>query len=540
MNPYSIPNFIVSIYTLSLGAFALISNPRGKKNFLFFLLTLLTFIWLFLYGMIYSCSNYSYAEVLSKIGHAAVIFLTPVFYFFLLSILGSYRKRTHVILAWLSLLYAFISVIGLYKYGSYYLPQLNKYYWGYYPIGGPLMLSYALWTGLLVIVALHAVYQTLKQVKNELAESEYQRLRYHFISLVIFAFSVIDYLPKFKSEVYPFGYIFVGGFASITSYAIIKHKLLDINIIIRRSFVYSLLIFVLTFIYLSVILISEYLFRSYFGYKSLLVAIMASLVVAIAFNPLRSRIQKILDKYFFKIDSDKLIEENVKLKEAVQKQDQMKAVATLAAGMAHEIKNPLTAIKTFTEHLPEKSNDPLFIKTFTKVVGTEVEKINSIVKQLLEFSKPSPLQLEKLSINQVIEETLELLNAEFLKHQIQVNKHLSADLPLINGDKKQLKQAFLNLFLNSIQAMHNGGTLTVSTSLRSIGHRLLIAVSDTGSGISKEQLPHIFDPFYTTKESGTGLGLSIVHGIIKEHDGEIEVSSEVGQETAFKISLRQQ
>ncbi len=336
----------------------------------------------------------------------------------------------------------------------------------------------------------------------------------------------------------PIGNPAVTFFLISVFYLIFKHDIFELNIALRRTFVYAVLTLFITLVYMLFILISEKLFQSYLGYNSFFTTLLAALTIALLFNPLRSFIARLLDKYFFGKNIEELSTENILMRSELEKQDRMKAVATLAAGMAHEIKNPLTAIKTFTEHLPQRSSDPQFVEKFTKVVGAEVEKINSIVKQLLDFSKPSPLQLEKLSINQIIEETLELLNAEFLKHQIQVNKQLGTNLPLINGDKKQLKQAFLNIFLNSIQAMPNGGILTISTSLSS-DLRLLTSVTDTGCGISKEQLPHIFDPFFTTKESGTGLGLSIVHGIIKEHGGKIEVLSKANEWTEIKISLRQ-
>ncbi len=537
MSIYSIPNFIVSIYTLSLGVFVLISNPREKKNQLCFLLTLSTFFWLFLYGMLYSTNNFSKALIIAKLGHLSAMSITPIVYFFLLEVLGKYRKKIDVLIAIFFSLSDILCSILLF-YSPLYAKTVVKHFWGYYLLGGPLMITYAFLTFALAFRAIYLLFKASKVARKELDFDHYQRFKYYSLSLSIFVVASIDYIPKFDAhiEIYPFGYIFVAAFSSLITYAIVRHKLLDIDIIIRRSFVYSLLIFVLTFIYLSVILISEYIFRSYFGYRSIFVAIIASLVVAIAFNPLRSRIQKILDKYFFKIDPDKLIEENVKLKDAVQKQDQMKAVATLAAGMAHEIKNPLTSIKTFVEYLPQKYDDPEFREKFQRIVVDEVDRVNNIVKQLLEFSKPRELELKATPIVSILDDTLSLLNNNLLKNKIEVIKDYKANpSPLV--DKNQLRQAFLNIFLNSIHAMPNGGTLTVSTSLLSTDYRLLITVSDTGSGISKEHLPHVFDPFYSTKEEGTGLGLSIVHGIITKHGGKIKVEREEGTGTTIRVIL---
>ncbi len=231
-----------------------------------------------------------------------------------------------------------------------------------------------------------------------------------------------------------------------------------------------------------------------------------------------------------------LAKENERLMEEIRRGDRLKAVATLAAGMAHEIKNPLTSIKTFTEYLDTKYNDESFRDKFKRIVGGEVDKINTIVGHLLDFAKPKPLSLQKVDIYNAIDETLSLLSNDFIKKRIDiVREYNTKELSTINADPNRLKQAFLNLFLNAMDAMKNGGKMIVNTRLS--GNNLEITIEDTGSGIPKKDIPHIFDPFYSTKENGTGLGLSIVYGIIKEHGGSITCESEVGKGTKFIITL---
>ena len=203
----------------------------------------------------------------------------------------------------------------------------------------------------------------------------------------------------------------------------------------------------------------------------------------------------------------------------VQHQDRLKAVATLAAGMAHEIKNPLTAIKIFAEHLPTKYNDPDFRDKFKGVMVKEVDRVNNIVQQLLDFSKPKDPELKHASVQEILEETLNLLNSSFLSHRIEVVRDYKAD-PKLLVDRNQLKQAFLNLLLNALQAMPNGGTLTVATSLNR-KDEFTVSIADTGVGIPEDQLAHIFDPFFTTKHRGSGLGLTICRGIMDAHRGTI-------------------
>ncbi|MDD5487937.1 MAG: ATP-binding protein [Candidatus Omnitrophica bacterium] len=251
-------------------------------------------------------------------------------------------------------------------------------------------------------------------------------------------------------------------------------------------------------------------------------------------QPVKIKVQKTVDKYYFHNTIDQIDEENIRLRGELQKSEKLKAVSTLAAGMAHEIKNPLTAIKTFAEYLPVKGDNPEFRDKFSGIVITEVERINNIVKQLLEFSKPKELVPVPTDMNALIEETLSLLNNEMIKKDIRAIKELSP-LPMVNIDPPQMKQALLNLLLNAIDAMKSGGTLTVRT--RIFDSKISISIEDTGCGIDKKDLKNIFDPFFTRKDEGSGLGLSVVHGIIDKHNGKIDVKSTLGTGTTFTLTI---
>jgi two-component system sensor histidine kinase HydH len=212
----------------------------------------------------------------------------------------------------------------------------------------------------------------------------------------------------------------------------------------------------------------------------------------------------------------------------------MKAVATLAAGLAHEIKNPLASIRTFTEYLDSRYDDAEFRLKFQKIVGGEVERINLIVQQLLEFAKPVPPKLRPLEIPTLVDETLEFLSGDLVERHVEVNRRYGTTACIL-GDPQQLKQVFLNLFLNSLQAMNGHGRLEIRTTIE--GSDLAVSIADSGAGIAPKDLPHIFEPFYTTKETGTGLGLAVVQGIVKEHGGRITVESQPGRGTVLTLYL---
>ena len=168
-------------------------------------------------------------------------------------------------------------------------------------------------------------------------------------------------------------------------------------------------------------------------------------------------------------------------------------------------------------------------------MGGEVERINRIVQQLLEFAKPVPPKLAPLQLTPLLDQTLDFLGQECLSRHITLTRDYQTPGPLL-GDASQLKQVVLNLFLNSLEAMNGaGGRLTVTT--RQEDAELVCTVTDTGSGIAPEHLAHLGEPFYTTKPQGTGLGLAVVQGILKEHGGRLTVTSTVGRGAVAEIRL---
>lgn len=222
-----------------------------------------------------------------------------------------------------------------------------------------------------------------------------------------------------------------------------------------------------------------------------------------------------------------------KMEEQIRRSDRLSSIGTLSAGMAHEIKNPLVTIKTFTQLLPHQHNNEDFQKTFFDLVGQEVGRIDTIVNRLLNFARPAKAALKPVSLHEVVENSLRLIDQQLTNKDISLEADLSAKRHVIDADAEQLNQTFINFFLNAIHAMEPGGTLSVKTSV--IKSSIQLDIQDTGCGIPPEQLSRVFDPFFTTKEEGVGLGLSVSHGIIQEHHALIDVESEVGKGTVFHL-----
>jgi signal transduction histidine kinase len=230
----------------------------------------------------------------------------------------------------------------------------------------------------------------------------------------------------------------------------------------------------------------------------------------------------------------------------IKRTDRLKSLETMAGGFAHEIRNPLTSIKTFIQLAPERKDDPQFIQEFSKVVLDDVYRIERLIQEILDYARYMEPKLTEEDLNDIVTSCLYFIDVKADSRGIKIEKELAPDLPRVMLDRQQIKQVLLNLLLNAMASMANsGGRLHVQTrKLVKPGGKTWahIEIEDTGEGIQDANLERIFDPFFTTKHEsgeheGTGLGLTIVHQIIQEHHGEILVKSSVGVGTTFFVSL---
>lgn len=223
------------------------------------------------------------------------------------------------------------------------------------------------------------------------------------------------------------------------------------------------------------------------------------------------------------------------LQEEISRTKHLAALGSLAAGVAHEIRNPLSSIKGFATYFRDRYGAVPDDKETAEIMIGEVERLNRVIGQLLEFARPTTLNPVKGSITAVIEECLKILAGELAAKDIELHRDL-ATLPDISCDRDKMKQVFLNLFLNALAAMEQGSVLTVAAN-EAGGKWVQIEISDTGAGIKAEDLERIFDPYFTTKPAGTGLGLAIVQKIVAAHRGEIKLESEPGKGTRAIVRL---
>jgi two-component system, NtrC family, sensor kinase len=238
---------------------------------------------------------------------------------------------------------------------------------------------------------------------------------------------------------------------------------------------------------------------------------------------------------------EKRVEERTKELQGMQdyllQSEKLRSLGKMAAGVAHEINNPLTSILINTHLMLEKLEKRHEFYENLSLIAEETARCTQIVKGLLEFARQNPPQKTYTNVNDIIEKTTQLLENQASFQNVRIVRDLDPSLPAIKLDRNKIQQVFWNLLLNACEAMPKGGQLTLSDSLSVDKKWIEVRVADSGVGIPKENVNRLFDPFFTTKSSGTGLGLAVTYGIIQQHDGKIEIKSEVGRGTVFILSF---
>jgi signal transduction histidine kinase len=235
---------------------------------------------------------------------------------------------------------------------------------------------------------------------------------------------------------------------------------------------------------------------------------------------------------------DKTKFERRKTEELLKRTEKLSIVGQLASGIAHEIRNPLTSLKGFIQLFQSQSQPQQTAKNieYYGIMLSEINRINGIVDELLLFAKPKDTNFEKTDIRILLESTITLMTAQAVLHNIEILSDFNSDILYINCDSNKLKQVFINILKNAIEAMPNGGQITVQLNKLN-EDEVTIRFVDEGCGIPKEELKKVGEIFYSTKEKGTGLGLMVSHKIIQDHQGSIYINSEIDKGTVVKVLL---
>ena len=672
-----------------LGIFVYLKNRASNINKIGMLLSLSISLWSWsLFGRELSSSKTA-ALFFVRLCYVGAIFIPAIFLHFVSSLVKQVRNKLIFFIYVLSLIFLILNFTPLFIKDV--RPILSFRYYG---TPGITFLFFVIF---FISIAVYSHYILIKYFKKSEGQLRNQIKYLLFATVIGFLGGGSTFLPTFNIEVFPYGFYLISIYVLITSYAIAKHRLMDINIVLKKGTTYSLSMVLLlipsslliilgqkffykeinylflAFIFSILLLVSiffykikpwtekaveQLLFKKYYDYRETLGKFSKVIVSILDLHSLSKRVIETITQtmgvenaslfllneekegyYLFeskniKIDSpllpkgdplpqylqkvgeiiirEELIKrdnipelknvvdkmslleaevsiplisrgqlvgminlshkfnkdiyshediellstlanqmaiaiENARLyedlkrsKSYMRRADRLASLGTLTAGLAHEIRNPLVAIKTFTQLLPERLNDEEFLNKFLGIASGEVDRIALLINELLEFAKPSEPKLELENITTILDGMILLISTEAKKKQINVIKNYALDLPPVQIDREQIKQVFLNILLNAIEATPEDGSITVKTrSFMKPGGEPYIQIefTDTGCGIPPEKLEEIFNPFFTTRSAGSGLGLSISHQIVEDHKGYIHVESELTKGSSFFINL---
>lgn len=628
MSINSLPTLLGSLSVLIIGSFVLSNNPKSSINIAFTLFALSLFGWLFGYTLVYSANEPGFAMFGTRIACAFAAFTAPAFYHLVIAFLNKKNEERFVYFSYLVTFGFFVLFIST----KYLLATPHKYSWGYYSHANtfhPLFLLAFFGMFLRGLYLLYINYLHRKEFAHEYASKS----MYFFAAYLVALFGAVDYIQKYGVDVYPFGWLFEVAFALIIAYAITKHELMDIRVVIGRGLAYGIV---------GIVMIGSFAALFVFPLPKLVLFFLSAafaLIWAWAAHRLRAFIQTPIQEKWITdwYDSDKLInliatrlipvmdrgeafkiisdelEASIKIKEIeiklgqqennysdltptkaglflplsssgglegvlilgqkisedpysekdltifktimiqaraifdrirpyekikadleaterqLERSQRLASLGTLTAGVTHEIRNPLTVIRGEVETLFNQARDEEFKKHSQRVILESVDRIEAIIEGMLGIAREKTGQRDAaVDLNKIIEKSLEC----FPLDKITLAKELE-NIPAIKGDPGEIQEVFVNLIQNAVEAMPGGGTLNFR-SYPEAG-QVVVEVSDSGKGIPKDIREKIFDPFFSTRHEGVGLGLSIAYRIIREHGGDIQVTSEAGKGTTFKL-----
>lgn len=406
-----------------------------------------------------------------------------------------------------------------------------------YPNPGPIFILY---TVHFFLVATYGEIILLSYLNNTKLPAHQKKSGY-----LIWAGSTLGFLlgstaffTVYNFTITPYPSCFVWIFAFSGTVAIARYNLFGIQININEI-PYFIVVGISTLLYLSCSFFFTKFITTTLDIRSYTAHLLTFLLCGLLLRPLQGAFEYITSYLLFKSTTRQLRDLNHNLFERIEKDRRLSETSILAAGMAHEIKNPLTTLKTFSKYLPDRYQDPDFIKKCALHMQEETDRINNIVLQILEFASPKIIEPSEVDLHQLVNETLSMLNINLVKHNITASNFVP-DKTMILLDKNRFRQVLVNLFLNAIDACPSGGLINISSEIirRSFKSGTLISVSDTGIGMSEEELMRLYDPFYShNKENGTGLGMNIVKRIIQDHGGQITVESIPHKGTTFRIFI---
>ena len=633
MNIHSLLTLIVGVLIFLLGIFVLSKNKNSSVNRSFFLFALALCFWLFFYFNLYLKTSYQDALIWAKLATSVVVFIPITFYQFVINFLNLRKEKKVLILLYL---WSILFLVLLFK-TNLVIKGVKLYYWGYFGIGGPVLNVYAfVYLALLVRISI----ALLKESKNpNISINRFNQVKYLLIGFIFALIGGVDFIPTFGREVYTIGYVMTFILFLISGYTIVRHQLMDIELIIKKTLVFTgLLASVFAILVLPTLLIQEYIFRGASASGKLMGLALSGAIIILSLRKIEDFLINVTDKYLFQkkydykellktfttevltvLELDKLIwltkdrlmrimklescefvdsiadvkteavlklpilmndqtvgvlllgnkksdedytqedldilqplaktlgiaisnarlfEELTKTQAEAAQKDKMATIGTLAAGMAHEIRNPITTIRNFADFLPDKYNDIEFINKFERLIPREIDRIESIARSLLEFSSAEDTGgQEEFAIYEPVRTVIAILEPQYRTSEINIVCD-PGERYFVRGNKIQLQDAFFNI-LNYVLAESQKGSRVFIECMKKDG-TLSLFVRNKDLIIADHIIKDVFEPvsgLYKEKR-GFGFNLFIAKQLIERNNGKLKINSNKTNGSEFRVDFK--
>jgi len=533
---YTIPPFLSSILFLILGGFIYLNNRKSNVNITFALICFVTFWWQFSWFILFNIQNEVLANYLVKIGHIGIIFI-PIFCFhFILSFLREISKLDRYLLYFSYLMGLIFEVVLLTT--NYLIDGFYKYFWGFYPKAGIVHPLYLLLLTILVSRIFYLLFSNLGKTKK-VSPVEYFQTKYILFASIFYGFASTDFIVNYGVEFYPLGFLFILLFLGITAYAIVKHYLFGIKVILTE-----LLVGLVALILLVQALTAQTFWLKIFG------SFLFLLFLAIGYFLIKSVLKEIEYREELRVakeNIEKAYEVEKKAHEELKKLDKVKDQFTLIT--QHHLRTPLSAMKGYLSMMLEGTYGKISEKLEKPLLNFKVstERLIKLVNEFLDISQfqmgKGVFHLQDIQIEDLLSEIIQELKPEADKKGLYLKlEEPKESLPKIKADLGKLKAAIFNVIDNGIKYTPKGG---VTINLQILDSRFQIQVKDTGIGMEKEEIETLFIKFFERGEeaekvhaTGRGIGLFIADQIIKAHQGRVWAESEgKGKGSTFYIEL---
>jgi signal transduction histidine kinase len=630
INVFSVPPFIVSILTLCLGLFVYLRNRRIDQNKIYLFLCLSVFLWLFAVSITLSLmAEERVIDFWSRIVFVGVTFIPITFCHFIVSLLKLTGYKRFVKIVYLAGLF-FMPLLFL---TNLYISGVHKFYWGYYPKAGKFFSLTVLFFVSLYGNSLYLLYKNIRL--RDVDVQERSKIKYALIAFFIGSLACIDYIANYGYCIYPFGYIFIITMLLIIAYAIFRHQLLDVEVVIKKTLLFAGIFISVYAIFAFFALLSQTFFERYITANRWIAMIPSVIVVTIMLRPIENFLIDITDRHLFqkkydykkllkifmsevltvlemdklvaltnsrlmeimkirscevtlgdvsrdaelkvpiifrgqvmgalllgkkKSDKDytqedvdmlqslsktlgvaisnaKLFDEIVKAQAKMAEKDKMATIGTLAAGMAHEIRNPITTIRNFADYLPEKHDDSTFISKFEKLIPREIDRVESIARSLLEFSSAEdPESREEFPVDEPMKIVIGLLGPRYRTSEISIHCDYKEGHVVV-ANKIQLQDAFFNIMNYILAETQDGGKIFMECAIDKKGLSLSIKAKDLI--VADQIIKDIFEPISGLhgEKRGFGFNLFVAKQLLERNGATLKITSDKIDGSKFRIDF---